>query len=119
MIFGCATTQQKTYAIATQKYGNQFSLVPNSTNEYFLCIQKQKERIAVQPIQFFVYSSDKDSIVYERELDNGTVHWLNASQLSIQRVPGNITGDEGPDAFTEIYDVVTGTISIPKIPADR
>ncbi len=49
--------------------------------------------------------------MYEREIENGLVRWLEGSKLEITRIPGNVTGDEEPGSFTEIYDAKTGIIT--------
>lgn len=116
LIGGCSSAEkgtavrQKVQMLATQKLGNNFETVPNSTKEFFLCSMQEKERagVPIRPIKFFVFSVQRDSIVYEHELENGTVEWHNETQLMIKHIPGTITGDESPDAFTEIYDLRTG-----------
>lgn len=116
IVLGCGTGDigsarpKKVNAIATQKYGSPYDLLPNANNEFILCIKHEKETTPLRPIKFFLYDVQKDSILYEREIDNGTVEWMNASQFSIKQIPGNITGNEPPDAFTEIYDIPSGKI---------
>jgi hypothetical protein len=92
-------------------YVTNFEIVPNATDRFFLCTKREKETIPVCPVSFFVYDAKSDSIVYEREIDNGKVRWLDSFHLSITTIPGNITGDEDPATFIEIHDVVTGRTS--------
>ena len=118
MFCGCVTTKhddsvmmQKAHAIARAKFQNNFEMFPNANGDFVLCTSTAKERqvVSIRPVKFFVYALKKDSLIFESELENGAVEWRNATQLSIMRIPGTITGDEGPDAFTEVYDVGTRT----------
>jgi hypothetical protein len=102
-------TAQRVRTLALGKYGNQCEITYSATRRFALCSRSDKERRAVHPVTFFVYDTERDSIIYERELESGTVQWLDATHLSITTIPGNITGDEDPDRFSEVYDVESGS----------
>ena len=111
LICGCASvkgTQEKGSAFAAKRLGADFAAVPNADQRYILYVKEEKPRQGTQPLSFIVYSMRADSIIYERTLESGTVRWHDASKLAIVRIPGNITGDETPERFTEIYDLSTG-----------
>ncbi|MBX2990978.1 MAG: hypothetical protein KF749_07400 [Bacteroidetes bacterium] len=107
---GAPNSEQRAEYFANERFGGEFEIVPGG-GEFVLCVKKEKPKPGVQPLAFFVYSTTADSIVYERELESGTVKWLEEGKLSIVRIPGNISGDETADAFTEIYDLSTRTSS--------
>lgn len=94
---------------AAAKYGYDCDLIPSSAGDFVLCVKKEKPRAGIQPLSFFIYSTQGDSVVYEREVESGTVEWLDESKILIHHIPGNISGDEKPDAFREIYDLITRT----------
>lgn len=99
----------KVKAIAEQRYESGFEIQPDSTGRYLLCVETGKERPGLlMPLQFFVYDTVSDGISYERSGESGSVQWLSGSLLLIRTIPGNISGDEDPDRFTEIYDVARG-----------
>ncbi len=113
---GCSAGKSKEddhglHAAAAARYGYDFDLIPNSAGDFMLCVKKEKPRAGIQPLSFFVYSTQDDSVVYERDVENGTVEWLDESRLLIHLIPGNVSGDEKPDAFREIYDLITRTLS--------
>ncbi len=100
-----SAAHRKVNTLAAQKYGAPFDVISNPNNTFILCIKHEKETIPLRPIRFFLYDVQEDSVIYEREVDNGTVEWLHPLQLSIKHIPGNVTGHEPPDAFTEVYDI--------------
>ena len=113
LLAGCSGTpnserEQRAEYFAKGKFGNDFELVAGG-GEFVLCVKKEKPTPGIQPLAFFVYSTAEDSIVYERELESGTVKWLDEERLSIEHIPGNISGDETADTLTEIYDLKTRT----------
>ncbi|MBI5471906.1 MAG: hypothetical protein HY961_06130 [Ignavibacteriae bacterium] len=116
LLCGCASvkgTQEKGNALAAKRLGADFVATPNSEQRYILYVKEEKPRQGTQPLSFFVYSMRADSVIYERTLESGTVRWHNATTLAITRIPGNITGDETSEQFTELYDLSTARI-LPK-----
>jgi len=105
--------QHRVKTLANERLGKDVEIIPNTSGTLFLCLHKEKEkpRVPIQPVRFFVYDGVRDTIVHERELENGSVQWASPTTLEIKRIPGAITGDEDPGAFSEIYDVTTSTTS--------
>lgn len=101
--------------LAIQKYANGIEYVPSPEERYVLV---KKERLGTpklpqSQIDFFVYDSKTDSIVYESVVGNGTVKWLGNDRIEIVRTPGNMAVGLTRDDFTDIHDLQTGK-TIPK-----
>lgn len=104
-------SRDKVSEIATRKFGGTFEVIPSPDNDFLLCRSEDGKHVPLQSVRFFLFNTKQDSVVYERELENGSVHWLEGSKLEITRIPGNVTGNEKPDSFTEIYDAKTGLLT--------
>lgn len=111
LLWGCtagrnsAADEQRARTLAKNMLGEAATISPNATADYYLCTSPGKERPGITSVRFFVFDATRDSVILEREIDNGSVKWHDTTQLLITKTPGAITGDEGPEAFREIVDL--------------
>lgn len=94
---------------ATEKYGEGVEYYFNESKTHVLCLKQAKVKLSPampqNPLRFFVYDLNAEKIIYEDSLEDGSVRWINDSQLQISLIPGIVSGDEDPEDFTYLYDV--------------
>lgn len=106
-LYGCSSphgrdaVRQRISTSTLSTLDNDYDVTPNADGTLVLCVQKQKPLPGVQPLSFFVYATRDTTLVYERQMENGTVRWLGTTTLSVTRIPGNINGEEDDSLLTE------------------
>lgn len=116
---GCSSSrpsQEKAFDLASfqqfarEKLGKSAVVLPNNSQSYLLCISNSPKQLypafPQRAFRFFVYDIDKDSIVYEASLENGSVAWFSNSELIIKTIPG-IIEEDGITIMTHTYNLLT------------
>jgi hypothetical protein len=94
-------------AFARLKYSTDFMTELNENGSFALCMHKPKSSStsARSKVHFFVYDLARQMVMVDDSLDNGTVGWLNDTQLDIDLLPEMIDGSETPERLGYIYDL--------------
>ncbi len=96
--------------IAGQKFSKGFNTVFNSDSSYlFVCASpKKSDKILPPPLKFFVYDNKNEKIIFEDNLTNGKIRWINNHQLQVSTTPEIISGkeEENRKMYGYIYDVI-------------
>ncbi|HVO73072.1 MAG TPA: hypothetical protein VMT35_03550 [Ignavibacteriaceae bacterium] len=94
---------------AESKLGSKCKILFNSDSTYFAAYASAKnpELQSNSPLKFFIYDIREDKILFEDNLPNGEIKWLNESQLKISTIPGIVSGidDQNRHRPGYIYDV--------------
>jgi hypothetical protein len=97
--------------IAAEKYNKNYERVFNSDSTYLIVYFSSKSvtKEIPFPLRFFVYDNKKDKVIFEDNLTNGNVKWLNDHQVQVSTIPEIISGkeEENRKIFGYIYDVIT------------
>jgi len=58
------------------------------------------------PLKFFIYSLNDEKIIFEENLPNGKIEWINDHQVRVSIIPGIVSGKEEKEKsqFGYIYD---------------
>lgn len=95
--------------IATEKYNGKYIFNNNTNGTHTLCI-KQNPDTDVQnftPLNFFVFDNKEKEVVFEDNLPNGEVSWINDFQIKVRSFPGIVQpGKENPENY--IFDLKSG-----------
>ena len=77
--------------IASEKFGEQFSLDYNLSKEFVICRKQTKSKLAGNnPIQYFIYDVDKNKIIEEKIIPLGNVLWVSEFEVRVEIHPGMI-----------------------------
>jgi len=82
--------------LALERLGPDYSLDFNSDKSFILCVGKHKPTrlLPSPPFTFFLWNCQTKKVVYEKELQNGDVFWLDDGHLEIRRIPTMLSIDE-------------------------
>jgi len=96
--------------IAEGKYNNQYNTVFNTDSTYlFVCAsQKNVDKVLPPPLRFFVYDNKNEKVIFEDNLTNGKIKWINNRQIQVSTMPEIVSGKEenNKKMFGYIYDVI-------------
>ncbi len=102
------TTYKK---IADEKYSKNYNTIFNSDSTYLFVYTSTKNLDKVLPtsLKFFVYDNNNEKIIFEDNLANGKIRWLNVHQIQVSINPEIISGkeEENKKMYGYIYDVLT------------
>ena len=74
--------------LAKNKYGKNYTLTSNSTNEYVLSTNKPESDIpSNEIINYFVFDKKNHSIVDEDIIRNSTIKWHSEYEIIIVKIP--------------------------------
>ena len=96
--------------IATDKFGPGVEYTPNAPGSLVLCSRARKPTsLAPQrTIDFFVYDTSADKIIFEETLSDGDVSWRDDRHLQITIRPGIVKGEDAQQQpVSYLVDVVT------------
>lgn len=127
-IFGCCNskhitsnekiTDQNYKKLAEEKYRNNYNILINPDSSHIIVYSKiRKENLSEPPLKYFIYNLQKNVIVFEDNLPNGDVGWIDNSLVKVSIIPGIVKGDEEENSFLHgyIYDIsLNKKISKPK-----
>ncbi|MCB0267048.1 MAG: hypothetical protein KDE52_05555 [Calditrichaeota bacterium] len=93
--------------IAADKYQNNVRYSLNDDSTYVICTSVTKS-VQLKITRFFIFDIANDKVLFEDSVINGSVAWLNATQVQIYSQPGIVKGDESETAApgSYIFDVV-------------
>ncbi len=94
-------------AIATKKYSSNIYYLENKNKTYTICFS-QKEKTDLKPyppLKFFVFDNNKNKVIYEDNLANGTVKWIGKYKFEVVLIPGIVSIDKEKDVNKYVYDV--------------
>ena len=97
--------------IAEEKYSKNYNTIFNSDSTYLFVYSSPKnaDKILPPPLKFFVYDNNKAKIIFEDNLVNGKIKWINNHQIQVSTDPEIISGKEEKNIkmYGYIYDVLT------------
>ncbi len=97
--------------IAEEKFNKDYKVESNSDSTYLIIYYSTKNKITelATPLKFFVYNTKSKKVIFQDNLANGHVEWINNYQLKVSTIPEIIKGnkEENKQMFGYIYDVVT------------
>jgi len=101
-------TTDKYKKLAVEKLGDKVEYKSNQDGSLILCQTKiDLPKLTGVGVKFFVYDSKNDKIIFEDEIDKGTVNWYSNMQLAMFYTPGIMRTDQARDDYTFIYDLIT------------
>lgn len=108
--------------IAEGKYNNHYRTSFNSDSTYlFVCASPNKSNnMPPAPLKFFVYDYKNEKVIFEDNLTNGKVKWINNQQIQVSTSPEIISGkeEENKKMYGYIYDV-TKQKKLPRLDLDK
>lgn len=97
----------------TTKTQEKFECIENADKTFVLC-KLTSEGTVMQPrnlIQFVVYDTKTNEMVYEGSVDGGFVNWYDKNRLEMYQQVGMPMEGMTQDDMIKIYDVVEKTIN--------
>jgi hypothetical protein len=95
--------------IAESKLGDNYRISFNSDSTYLIAYHSEKStpQNVNPPLKFFIYSLNDNKIVFEENLPNGKIEWINDRQVKVSIIPGIVSEVKGKNkrAFGYIYDI--------------
>ena len=104
-------TQHPTYKeIAKSKYENY--KVKFNTDSTYAVVYSFSKKVTNQlnpALRFFIYNNKDEKVIFEDNLTNGNVEWINNHQLKVTTEPEIISGidEKNKEMFGYIYDTTT------------
>ncbi|MCX6135065.1 MAG: hypothetical protein NTU47_14725 [Ignavibacteriales bacterium] len=99
-------TQAEQYeSLALQKYGKVADLIRNTSGTAVLCVKSSKPT-QLQPqrqIAFFVYDIAARTVLFEDNLPNGSVSWMDDVSVVVNVFPGTVKDDDKTPAARQGY----------------
>ncbi|MCB9058934.1 MAG: hypothetical protein H6627_10235 [Calditrichae bacterium] len=95
--------------IAFEKYTDKYILNKNTNGSHTLCIKHEPDTKTqpFTPLSFFIFDNTENKVVFEDNLPNGDVEWLNDFQIKVTTFPGIVQpGKENPRSY--IFDINSG-----------
>jgi hypothetical protein len=97
--------------IAEEKFNKDYRVTFNSDSTYLIVhyLPPNVTKESDSPLKFFVYDSKNKKVMFQDNLANGKVEWLNKHQLRVTTVPEIVKGkdEENKEMFGYIYDVIS------------
>jgi len=97
--------------IAEEKYNKEFNTVFNSDSTYLFvyATPKKSNKLFPLPLKFFVYDNKNGKIIFEDNLTNGKIKWINNRQIQVSTNPEIVSGkeEENQKMYGYIFDVIT------------
>jgi hypothetical protein len=97
--------------IADEKYSKNYNATFNSDSTYLFVYTSPKnlDKVLPSPLKFFVYDNNNEKVIFEDNLANGKIRWLNIHQIQVSINPEIISGkeEENNKMYGYIYDVLT------------
>ena len=94
--------------IALEKYQDHFNFLQNKDTLYVICFRQDSETALnpTPPLRFFVFDVKNKKIIFEDNLPNGSVKWIDKYKIGVKTIPGIIRKDEILPEYTYVYDVL-------------
>jgi hypothetical protein len=95
--------------IAGSKLGKDYRVIFSPDSSYIAACNsgKMSGNNISSPLKFFIYDLKNEKTLFEENLPNGKVEWINKHQLKVSTEPGIVSGkeDKNNKMFGYIYDV--------------
>jgi len=118
LINACCTSNKSTQLkdnsslyknIAESKLGKSSIINVNPDSTYFAAYTSGKSSgdELNKPLKFFIYDTKEEKIIFEDNLSNGKIEWINENQIKVSTIPGIVSGKEEKNKklFGYIFDV--------------
>ena len=93
---------------AQSLYGPKYYFLFNSDSTFVICTNKEQTK-SQSSFRFFVYDNHKKQTVFNDNVSQGNVSWLNNNQIKVSWTPGTVKGEEGKESPNKyIFDVKSG-----------
>lgn len=96
-------------SIAESKLGSSYKIIFSPDSSYIAAYTagKGSGNDLSSPLKFFIYDTNEEKTLFEENLPNGKVEWINKHQLKVSTEPGIVSGKEEKNSqmFGYIYDV--------------
>ncbi len=97
--------------IAEEKFNNDYKIAFNKDSTYIIIYYYTQGNSKQQnsPLRFFVYNSGTNETIFQDNLANGDVKWINNYQFKVSTIPGIVKGNEdgNKEIFGYVYDVIS------------
>lgn len=88
--------------IIKSKFGNSYAIIDNNSKDYTIVLTKHKQLYdLIASIKFFVYEKESKTIIFEDELNAGSINWK--SDYEIIATARNITLENGEYIPKQVY----------------
>ena len=97
--------------IAEEKFNKDYRATFNNDSTYIIVQQlPQNVTKGIQtPLKFFIYDNEHKKIIFQDNLANGNIEWINRSQIKVSTLPEIVSGkdEDNKRMFGYIYDVIS------------
>ncbi|MCF8240536.1 MAG: hypothetical protein K9J16_04055 [Melioribacteraceae bacterium] len=92
---------------AVEKISGNYILLFNSDSSFAVCHNEQipTPEIVHPVLNFFVFDISAGEIIFNESLQNGTIEWINDTQVKVSYTPTVIRGDQEDESYYFIYDI--------------
>jgi hypothetical protein len=107
-ILSCSEKQHLSVEDIQNRFGAEYTIDWNADSTFLLGIKKIRKISAnhLSPLEYFVFDVNEDSILFKESVSGGSVNWISPTQIKINIIPGNITGDEDLNKLHYKFDVL-------------
>lgn len=95
--------------IAEERYNQDYRVSFNKDSTYLIVyyLPQNVNKKLPSPLKFFVYDTVNKKMVFQDNLTNGKVEWINDHQIKVSMIPGIVTSDEEKNKrlYGYTYDV--------------
>ena len=84
--------------VAHEKFGENYSLDYNSSNEFVICQNGNESMVAGNsPIKYFIYDVTNNKMIEENIIPLGNISWVSKFEVKVEIHPGMIQKNVEPD----------------------
>jgi len=94
--------------IAESEFGSNYKAIFNSDSTYLIVTSPSNKTTTglSSPLKFFVFNLSENKIVFRENLPNGSVKWINDSQIKVLTEPEIVSGKEDKNSTGYTYDII-------------
>ena len=95
-------------SIAASEFGSNYKVIFNSDSTYLIVTSSSNKTTTGlnSPLNFFVFNLSENKIVFEENLPNGNIKWIDDRQIKVSTEPEIISGREDKNLTDYTYDVI-------------
>ncbi len=99
--------------IAEEKFNKDYRVTFNNDSTYII-VQQFPQNVTKgiqEPLKFFIYDNKNQKIIFQDNLTNGQIEWMNRNQIKVSTLPEIVSGkdEDNKRMFGYIYDVISKT----------
>jgi len=84
--------------VAHEKFGKNYSLDYNTSKEFVICRNGNRQRVASNPpIKYFIYDINNNQIIEENVIPLGNITWVSKFEARVEIHPGMIQKNVEPN----------------------